>query len=151
MKVRRFAETDWDEWLRMSLSLFHNETSEADMDEMRATLRRPDAAVFVIDREEQGRLGGYVEAGARSIVDGCSSSPVGYIEAWYVDPDLRRSGLGRALLEAAESWARDMGYKEMGSDALIDNEVSHDAHQHSGYQIVDRVVTFRKDLYPVSK
>ena len=132
-------------------TLFRRSRAESDMDEMRETLARPDAAVFVIDREEHGRLGGYVEAGARSIVDGCSSSPVGYIEAWYVDPDLRRSGLGRALLEAAENWARDMGYTEMGSDALIDNEASHAAHQHSGYQIVDRVVTFRKDLYPVSK
>ena len=151
MIVRRFADTDWNEWFRMSRALFNGETSESDMDEMRATLARPDAAVFVVDREEHGSLGGYVEAGARSIVDGCSSSPVGYIEAWYVDPDLRRSGLGRALLEAAENWARGMGYREMGSDALIDNEVSHAAHQHNGYQIVDRVVNFRKDLYPVSK
>jgi aminoglycoside 6'-N-acetyltransferase I len=56
--------------------------------------------------------------------------------------------MGRALLEAAENWSRERGYTEMGSDALIDNEVSHAAHLRSGYEIVDRVVNFRKDLYP---
>ena len=146
MKIRRFADTDWNEWLRMSGSLFASEILQSDLEEMRRTLLREDAVVFVIERAESGSLGGYVEAGARSIVDGCSSSPVGYIEAWYVDPDLRRVGYGRALLEAAEDWARSRGYSEMGSDALIDNEVSHAAHQGSGYEIVDRVVTFRKHL-----
>jgi hypothetical protein len=43
----------WDEWFRMSRALFNADMAESDMDEMRGTLRRPDAAVFVIDREEQ--------------------------------------------------------------------------------------------------
>mgnify|MGYP006185073793 CR=1 FL=1 len=33
-----------------------------------------------------------------------------------------------ALIEAAEAWARSAGYTEMGSDALLDNLVSHRAH-----------------------
>ena len=40
---------------------------------------------------------------------GCQSSPVGYIEAWYVDPDVRRQGYGHALLAAAEGWAVEQG------------------------------------------
>jgi len=129
----------------MARELFASEIAGADEAEMRDTLARPDAAVFVLEREAGG-LAGYVEAGARSIVDGCVSSPVGYIEAWYVDPDVRQSGHGRALLEAAENWARSQGYTEMGSDALLWNEVSHAAHKASGYEEVDRVVGFRKSL-----
>ena len=63
-----------------------------------------------------------------------------------LDPDVRRTGLGRSLLCAAEDWARSMGYTEMASDALIDNDVSHAAHKRSGYEEVDRVVTYRKSL-----
>ena len=37
----------------MSRALFSTDMAESDMDEMRETLARPDAAVFVIDREEQ--------------------------------------------------------------------------------------------------
>lgn len=119
---------------------------EDDENEMRATLARRDAAVLVLERDGGESLAGYVEVGARSIADGCLTSPVGYIEAWYVDADARRAGYGRALLHAAEAWARSQGYAEMASDALIDNLVSHEAHKRSGYIEVDRVVTFRKPL-----
>ena len=129
----------------MARELFPSDIVDADEAEMRDTLSRPDAAVFVLERENGG-LAGYVEVGARSIVDGCLSSPVGYIEAWYVDRDVRRTGHGRGLLQAAEDWARSQGYTEMGSDALLWNEVSHAAHKASGYEEVDRVVTFRKSL-----
>jgi GNAT superfamily N-acetyltransferase/uncharacterized glyoxalase superfamily protein PhnB len=134
----------------MNLALFPGLSIESDEAEMRATVARADAAVFVIDRGD-GRLAGYVEAGERSIADGCESSPVGYIEAWYVDPDVRRSGFGRSLIEAAEQWAKDRGRSEMASDALLDNEVSHAAHKKIGYEEVDRNITYRKTLAAVPK
>jgi aminoglycoside 6'-N-acetyltransferase I len=145
MHVRRFTDADWSEWLRMSLALFpHHSAGELEpgMREFRA---RADAAIFIAERSD-GSACGYVEVGARAYADGCETSPVGYIEAWYVDPDVRRAGLGRALLEAAEGWAREQGYREMGSDALLDNLVSHRAHEKAGYVEVDRVVQFRKSL-----
>jgi len=129
----------------MSKALFPTDNDEDHTIEMAAFLERPDAAVFIAVRPD-GSTCGYVEAGARSIADGCSTSPVGYVEAWYVDPDVRREGYGRALLEAAEAWAVEQGYREMASDALLENEVSHQAHKRSGYVEVDRVITYRKSL-----
>jgi aminoglycoside 6'-N-acetyltransferase I len=112
---------------------------------MRTFRSRSDADVFVAERGD-GSLAGFVEVGARPYADGCGTSPIGYIEAWYVDPDLRRSGYGRALLAAAEAWAHARGYREMASDARIDNDVSHAAHRRAGYAEIDRVVQFRKSL-----
>ena len=146
MRAREFREADWGEWLRMSRALFpHGSVAEHETD-MRRFRAREDAAVFIVERPD-GSVCGYVEVGSRPYADGCESSPVGYIEAWYVDPDVRRGGYGRALLEAAEEWARGRGYREMASDALLDNTVSHEAHKRSGYDEVDRVVQFRKPLY----
>jgi aminoglycoside 6'-N-acetyltransferase I len=113
--------------------------------ELRALTQRADAAVFVAERPD-GTVCGYVEVGSRLYADGCATSPVGYIEAWYVDPDVRHSGYGRALLTAAETWARSRGYSEMASDALLDNTVSYEAHIRSGYFEVERIVQFRKPL-----
>ena len=112
---------------------------------MRALLARGDAALFVAERPDAS-VCGYVEVGSRPYADGCDTSPVGYIEAWYVDPDVRRAGYGRALLAAAEGWARSRGYHEVASDARLDNIVSHEAHRRAGYEEVDRVVQFRKVL-----
>lgn len=145
MRVREFRDADWDEWRRMDLALNPDNDSPDSEGEMRAILARRDAAVFVAERPD-GSVCGYVEVGSRGYADGCYSSPVAYIEGWYVDPDMRRSGYGRALLAAAEVWARQRGYTEIASDTRIDNNVSLEAHQNSGYKVVDRIIQFRKAL-----
>ena len=129
----------------MSVALFPDYTADDLAKGMREFRARSDGEVFIAERED-GSVAGFVEVGSRPYADGCETSPVGYIEAWYVDPDVRRSGYGRDLLKAAENWARSRGYHEMASDALLDNEISHAAHYRAGYEEVDRVVQFRKGL-----
>jgi aminoglycoside 6'-N-acetyltransferase I len=145
MLVRPYRDADWAEWLRMSHALFPAESAESLTSGMRDFRARRDAEVFVVDRDD-GRLAGFVEAGSRPYADGCDTSPVGYVEAWFIDDDVRRRGWGRALLAAAEDWARAQGYSEMASDALIDNVVSHQAHEAAGYAEIERLVVFRKTL-----
>ncbi|MEX2154485.1 MAG: GNAT family N-acetyltransferase [Gemmatimonadaceae bacterium] len=141
MKVRRYEPADRREYQRMRQALWPDST-DADNDSWFA---RDDAATFIALRDV-GSVCGFVEVGSRPYAEGCETSPVGYIEGWWVDPDMRKQGTGRALLRAAEDWARSMGYKEMGSDALIDNHDSHGAHGRCGYLEVERIVTFRKPL-----
>ena len=137
--------SDWADWLRMSLALFPQHTADELSPGMREFRARADAEVFVAERPD-GSLAGFVEVGSRPYADGCDTSPVGYVEAWYVDPDVRRQGYGRALLAAAEEWARGRGYREIASDSQLGNQVSHAAHRRAGYEEVDRVVQFRKTL-----
>ena len=100
---------------------------------------------FVADAN--GSLIGFVEAGLRSHAEGCDPArPVGYIEGWFVRDTFRHRGVGRALIAAAENWARAQGCREMASDALIDNVASERAHQALGYEVVERSVHFRKPL-----
>ena len=41
-----------------------------------------------------------------------------------MDQDLRQSGVGRALVRAAEQHAKNAGFTEIASDCVLDNEVS---------------------------
>ncbi|HEX6994945.1 MAG TPA: GNAT family N-acetyltransferase [Gammaproteobacteria bacterium] len=102
-------------------------------------------AVFVVDRGD-GRLAGFVEIGLRNYAEGCVTTPVAFIEGWYVDPDVRRRGLGARLVEAAESWARARGLEEIASDTTLDNAVSVRAHLALGFEEVERQICFRKTL-----
>ncbi|HTE44088.1 MAG TPA: GNAT family N-acetyltransferase [Gemmatimonadaceae bacterium] len=147
MNIRRYRDSDWDDLVRMEFALLPHAAEEDDGQAswMRQIVSNPEAAVFVAERAD-GSVCGFVEAGTRPYADGCDTSPVGYVEAWWVDNDMRRHGIGRALLRAAEDWARGKGYQEMASDALLDNLVSHEAHKRNGYEEVDRVVQFRKSL-----
>lgn len=83
----------------------------------------------------------------RLYADGCETNNVGYLEAWYVDPDQRGQGIGRALVTAAEEWAVSQGCREMASDADLDNLISQQAHQRLGYAEVGRVVQFCKTFH----
>src|SRR4051812_13884466 len=145
MKIRAYRDNDWSEWLRMSVALFPEYSAEELAAGMREFRGRSDGEVFIAERDDDS-VAGFVEVGTRPYADGCETGPVSYIEAWYVDPDVRRSGFGRALLRAAEDWAREQGYRELASDALLENDVSHAAHRRSGYEEVGRVVQFRKVL-----
>jgi aminoglycoside 6'-N-acetyltransferase I len=80
-----------------------------------------------------------------SFAEGTDSRSVGYVEGRYVDPDVRRHGIGRSLV-AAEAWALSKGCRQMASDALIDNAVSIESHARLGYREVERLVHFAKDL-----
>lgn len=104
-------------------------------------------ATFFVATIGDEELIGWIQVGLRSHADGCDTRhPVGFIEGWFVSEGFRGKGIGRLLMEAAEEWSRAMGCKEIASDALLENEVSHRAHRASGFEVVDRCVHFRKSL-----
>ena len=101
--------------------------------------------VIVVDRGD-GTLAGFAEIGVRNYAEGCATTPVAYLEGWYVDPDVRRSGLGAQLLAAVEAWALENAFSELASDAELDNDVSFRAHTALGFDEVERQICFRKRL-----
>ncbi len=145
VNVKIVRPEDRTEWLRMRKALWDDcpdDQQEQEIDE----ILNSDSEVAFIAVRPGGGLCGFLEAALRSRADGCDSTPVGYIEGWYVDEDVRRKGVGGRLVEAAEAWARSRGCRQMASDAELWNEVSHQAHGALGYEETARLVLFKKDL-----
>jgi len=143
--IRRAADEDKPEWLRMRHGLWSDAPLDylaLDLDDL---LADSDSAVFIAS-DSHGRLVAFIEVSLRTYAEGCASSPVGYIEAWYVDPHVRGQKLGRDLIHTAEAWAREKGCTEMASDTWLENENSIAAHLKMGYYEVDRLVHFVKRL-----
>jgi aminoglycoside 6'-N-acetyltransferase I len=148
MLIRHVNQNDHPEWLRMRSALWPDcplADHRAEMAEQLADEKSFRA--FVADRGN-GQLGGFLEAALRRYADGCHTSPVGYIEGWYVDADVRQQGVGGQLVKAAEQWALAQGCQEMASDCEIDNAASLKAHLAIGYAEVERLIHFRKSLRP---
>lgn len=145
--VREVQPDDRPEWVRMRFALWPHHTIEehqSDLAQMPGEHNRELAAAFVATRGEGG-LCGFLEMSIRSYAEGCDG-PTPYVEGWYTDPDVRGRGVGGALVHAAEQWAAARGYREMASDALLDNTASHNAHRALGFEEVARSVHFRKDI-----
>jgi len=143
--IRRATPEDKPEWVRMRQGLWPDAPLEYlnfDLDDL---LANSDAGIFVAS-DSQGRLIGFIETGLRDHGEGCETSPVGYIEAWYVDPHVRGQKLGRDLVHTAEQWAREKGCTEMASDTWLENEASIAAHLKLGYYEIERLVHFVKRL-----
>ncbi len=143
--IRLITTADYPEWLRMRRLLWPSTKPGEHEREMDRFIADPRTPVFVAERTGGG-LCGFLEAGTRPYVDGCDTSPVGYIEGWFVDADVRRHGIGGLLVQAAEAWARSIGLKEMGSDTDLTNDVSLSAHLTLGYREVERAIHFAKVL-----
>jgi aminoglycoside 6'-N-acetyltransferase I len=145
--VREVQPADAPEWARMRFALWPEGSLEehtAETEQMPGDDHPELAAVFVAPRAEGG-LCGFLEMSIRSYAEGCDG-PTPYVEGWYTDPDVRGQGVGAALMAAAERWAAARGYREMASDALLDNVDSHRAHGALGFEEVERSVHFRKDI-----
>lgn len=146
MNIRCRKPTDDAEWLRMRCALWPEVRAEEHRKEMSAWLARTDAVVLVATRVAGTGLAGFAEVGARSVADGCETSPIAYLEGWYVDTDMRRQGVGTELVRAAEAWARERGYREFASDAELENVESQQAHVALGFREVERAVLYLKKL-----
>jgi aminoglycoside 6'-N-acetyltransferase I len=146
VNIRARIADDDTEWLRLRSALWPDLDPETQRSEMAGWLARPDAVVLVAVRPGQTGLAGFAEVGTRSMADGCDTSPVAYLEGWYVDSEMRRQGVGAALVQAAETWARARGFREFASDAELDNVESQQAHVALGFSEVGRAVLYLKKL-----
>jgi aminoglycoside 6'-N-acetyltransferase I len=144
--IRRLQPADAAEHARMRAALWPDEDPTELAREIGKLLDDSNQVVFVAERLQGDCLCGMVEAGVRPFANGVDEQPCAFVEGWWVDPDVRRSGVGRALIEAVETWARERGFHELGSDALLDNLLSHTAHLALGFEERERTVTFRKFL-----
>ena len=144
IEIRKVTSAEKDAWFHMRKGVWPEAVDDYllfDMDEVLVSETDLIFMAFVNDQPA-----GMLEASIREYAEGCDSSPVGYIEAWFVYGDYRRTGVAAELVKAAENWAKEKGCTEMGSDTWLDNEVSIRAHQKLGYYEVERLVHFAKQL-----
>ncbi len=143
MTVRPLEPQDLPAYLPLRTALWPDSADQFEL-EVAEILEAEHLAAFVA--EQDGKLVGFAEVSLRGYAEGCDTSPVGYLEGWYVAPAYRQTGIGRRLVQAAEDWARAKGCTEMASDSELSNTSSHQAHARLGYQEVERIVCFRKAL-----
>ena len=142
--IRQSVREDMDDWFKMRKGVWPDAPDEYLNFDMEDIFSSEQDMIFLASVENKPV--GMIEARIRDYGEGCETSPVGYIEAWFVDENLRGTGIAGALTQAAEDWAREKGCTDMASDTWLDNESSIRAHVKMGYYEVERLVHFVKKL-----
>ena len=155
VRIRTVRSMDREAWVRLRSELWPHHPLPDLAREVESYLRGDglwrlgDRSIpftaFVAEDPDLGIVG-FVEASLRPWAEKCRTTPVGYLEGWYVAPASRRRGIGRSLVGAAEEWARERGCQEMASDAHVDNLASEKSHRALGYEEVQRLIHFRRPL-----
>ncbi|WP_343542685.1 aminoglycoside N-acetyltransferase AAC(6')-Iak [Stenotrophomonas pavanii] len=144
--IRPATAADAVAWAQLRLGLWPD--ADDPLETLVAALAEDAGAVFLACAAG-GQAIGFAEVRLRhDYVDGTDSSPVGFLEGWYVQPQWQGRGVGRALLAAVRAWTRDAGCRELASDSRVEDVQAHAAHRACGFEETERVVYFRMPLEP---
>ena len=144
MIVRQATSEDYPVWAAM-LALLHSDQSAEEFErELAGSLHEPFVGFLAFT--DDGEPAGMIDASIRSYAEGAPNLRAAYVEDLWVEPNYRRAGVACDLLAAVENWARGQGLDWLGSDALLDNGVSHAWHISVGFDEIERIVVFGKPL-----
>jgi ribosomal protein S18 acetylase RimI-like enzyme len=110
---------------------------------LRETLHAPSAETSVLVAEEpRGTPVGFVLTSTRQ--DYFTNEPHAHVEVLSVEPEAEGRGVGRLLMEAAEAWARERGYRRITLNVFAANDRAQGMYRHLGYE--SETVRYHKQL-----
>lgn len=139
--IRKLGPEDRHAWLSLRKLLW----PDSEDDEALTWATRSDAATLLAESAEDGVIG-FAEVGVRLYADGCDTSPVAFLEGWYVEAAYRGNDVGRRLVQAAAEWAKQSGLQELASDSLLKDSAAYAAHIHVGFEEIERSIKYRMSL-----
>src|SRR5215467_8926495 len=111
-RVRLMKPSDRRVWAAMRARLWPEHPAEELDSEMDTLLAEGDFWTFIAE-EADGTPAGFAEFSIRKFANGCTSRPVPFLEGIWIEPDYRRQGAGRALIEHAGTFFRERGFREL--------------------------------------
>ena len=86
---------------------------------------------------------GLVELSSRNVVDNCLTSPVAYLEGFYLREAFRGKGLGRKAMQLIFSWCKENAFQELATDTELTNAKAQKFYKNNGFQETERIVEYR--------
>src|SRR2546427_12254564 len=117
--VRTAKPRDAAAWLQLRHALWPEDSAaehREEIDRFFAGDAREPLAVLLAE-DGAGCPVGLVEVSIRAYAEGCSSDRVAYVEGWFVVPQARGDGGGRALIAAADGCGGCHGWRECALSA----------------------------------
>lgn len=139
-ELRSAELSDAGEISRLSAQLGYPAPVDAFQERLRKLLASPKHAVFVAEADG-GRLAGFIAVEQRLIIEYGERAE---IAALVVDAEIRRGGVGRALVAAAERWAAELGMQDVVVRSNAMRAVSHPFYESLGYERTKTQHVYRK-------
>jgi ribosomal protein S18 acetylase RimI-like enzyme len=103
----------------------------SDIESVTRALQRPAADEVLLVAEDAGGLLGLIHV--KTVVDYFTQQPIAHVSDVVVAASAEGRGIGKALMHAAEDWARDQGYAIVQLHVLVDNARARSMYERLGY------------------
>ena len=140
--IRTATPEDAAEISRLSAELGYPAPTQAFAQRLGQLLASTKHEVLVAEGE-QGHLYGFIAVEHRLIIEYGERAE---IAALVVDTQVRRGGVGKALVAAAERWAADRGLADMVVRSNAARQESHPFYENAGYERTKTQHVYRKPL-----
>jgi GNAT superfamily N-acetyltransferase len=142
--VRGARPSDSARLAELSTQLGYATSCDQAMTRLRTLLSKTGEAVLVAQGPDGGVVG-WLHVMERHLIE---SPPFAELGGLVVDERHRRTGVGRALVEAAERWGRERGMPSMRIRTNVIREAAHEFYTRLGYSLEKRQSVFMKQLLP---
>lgn len=143
--IRVAGEKDIQTLAKMAVQIFDNSSLKELEEEFCVDILKDDIKFFL--KYENNLPVGFAQVNLRyDYVEGCETSPVGYLEGVFVQESFRGRGYAKELLKKCEDWAKSKGCKEFASDCEIKNVVSYNFHKAMNFSEANRIICFTKKV-----
>ena len=124
--IKRLSEFDLPEWRSL------HEINTMNRKKLENAIRnpRPESAIYVAE-DENGKSVGFIHL--ETEIDYFTGEKLGYIAAIAVDKAFEGKGIGKSLLQTAEEWTRQRGYKLMWLYVFSGNTRAKALYKKLGY------------------
>jgi ribosomal protein S18 acetylase RimI-like enzyme len=140
--VRAAGKDDVEAIARLAGELGYPSTPEQVRDGLDGVTADPQHALLVaVDRS--GAVVGWIQLSEERSVVG---DPRAEITGLVVDANFRSAGVGRALVERGEAWARSRGLGTIGLRSNVLRDRAHEFYLRLGYKVTKSQKVFRKSL-----
>jgi GNAT superfamily N-acetyltransferase len=142
LAIRRARVEDAERLAGLATQLSYPSTPGQIAARLTPLIGQEEHAIFVTERDEEGVVGWahvYVHRGIEM-------DPRAELAGLVVDERHRGAGVGQALMQAVEAWARECGCGSVGLRSNVIRERAHEFYRRLGYKQVKTQHAFRKEL-----
>lgn len=100
----------------------------------------------ILGAEKDGLLAGFCHVYARPALE---KPPEAVVQSLVVDGSERKSGIGRALMDAVEDFARAQGFASVALYSQVERKDAHAFYASLGYELIATSGLLRKPLAPL--
>lgn len=145
IEVERLTPDNISILTEMTLELWPECDFEEELESWKEIIN--DAGNYCVLAKSNNQYAGFIHVTIRNdYVEGADFKKTAYVEGLYIKPIYRNTGVGSFLLRLAEQWAISKGIKQIASDTEIGNLNSQLFHKKAGFEEVNRIVCFLKDI-----